>query len=1052
MYHLLTDNMHRTSTFGQLPHPQKTFPGARRWKLRFLGMLLLCLFLVGQAFGQTFTVSGVVRDDTGTGLAGVTVQLKGATTATATNSDGSYSLSVPSGSGTLVFTYIGFQTQEVAINDRSTLNVTLATDQQALDEVVVVGYGTQQKSQVTGAISSIKGASLAQTQAVDLSTALQGQASGVNVTSPTGAPGTEAVIRIRGIGTLNNSNPLFIIDGVPVTGGLNTISPNDIESIEVLKDAAASAIYGARAANGVVLVTTKSGKAGKNEIAVEATYGLASAIGLPEMVSTAEFIELQNEAFTNDGATTRNNDNAATLPNTDWLDATFRTAGIQRYNLSFSGGNDVTRYYLSGNLVNQEGTIQNSEFKRYGLRSNVSSTVRKWLTVGENLNLTYDYTKALGASGDGGRPGSLPGVVRYALLRPNAIPIYDPVTGFYTDLPPASLYQNSILYGDAKNPLAIADYRNRALDRYRAVGNIYAEVTFLDDFRLRTDAGLDFSLQEQQQYNGQIPGDRTTLTDKDKSLDKFRHRYYTLNWTNTLNYNHNFNEAHDVGFTLGTEYVTFVVDYLSAARNGYDNRTDANPDLQYLDFGLGQQFSSGVEEEWALMSYFGRVSYAFKEKYLLTANLRADASSRFSENNRTGYFPSVSVGWNLARENFMQNVTWLPDLKLRASWGQLGNQEIGLYPFATLYSTSNGVLQPISLGNPDVKWETTEQTNVGLDASLFQGMVNLSVDYFDKQSRDILIQLPASYTNGDATPPYVNGAKLSNKGWDFTLNYRQSTGGFSWDVTGNLTTVKNRVESLYQSKEQILSSGSGSVILREGLPLSAFYGYKTNGLFQTEEDVQAYVNTTGEQLQPNAQPGDIRFVDVNNDGKIDDADRTIIGDPNPDLLYSLNGTFSYKNFDLNLFFNGVYGNDIYNEVDNIINSFDARGFNVKRDFYEERWHGAGTSNSMPRATYQDPNNNRRSSDRYVESGSYLRLKNVVLGYTLPGSLMQRVGVTRARVYVSAQNLFTITDYGGMDPELYTNENLANYGDLGRGIDMGTYPQSRIYTFGLQLGF
>ncbi|MDQ0108758.1 TonB-linked SusC/RagA family outer membrane protein [Chitinophaga terrae (ex Kim and Jung 2007)] len=1011
------------------------------------------LLLVGGAFAQV-KVSGKVSDAQGAPIPGVTILQQNTSNGTVSQPDGTWSLTlVDKVPASLQFSFMGFITKTVHYSGSGALNVVLLKDEVGLKDVVVIGYGTQRKSQITGAISSIDGKALAKTQAVDLSTALQGQAPGVTVTSPTGAPGTEAVIRIRGIGTLNNSNPLFIVDGVPMTSGLTTISPNDIASMEVLKDAAAAAIYGSRAANGVILVTTKSGQPGKNEVGLEVAYGIAKASGLPKMMSTAQFIELQNEAFANDGSATRNQDDPSKLPNTNWLDAVFRQALTQRYNLSFSGGSEKTRYYLSGNVLNQDGTIVNSNFKRYGLRSNISSDVKNWLRVGENLSLTYDRTKQVGASGDGARPGSLPGVVRYALIRPNAIPVYDSKTGLYTDLPPADLYKSALLYGDGKNPLAIADYRFSNNSNYRLLGNVFAEARIGNDFKFRTDAGADVIFAEHQQYSGQIPGDRTTLQDKDKGLDKFRNRSTVLNWTNVLNYNHIFNKKHDVGVTLGSEYITAKTDYLSASRNGYDSRADQSPSLQYLAYGSGQQFNDGILEEWALMSYFGRITYAYDSKYLLNVNMRADASSRFSKNNRWGYFPSFSAGYNIARESFMKDVTWLNDLKIRGGWGQLGNQNIGLYPFSTIYSTANNVLQVVSRGNPDVKWETTTQSNIGIDAAFFKGALSLSLDYFNKQTSDILIQLPSSYTNGDAAPAYVNGAKMSNKGFEMNVGYRQAFNkDLSLNVSANVTTLKNKVVSLYKGKEQIFSAGSGRVILREGQPISSFFGYKTAGIFQNEKEIQDYKNSNGELLQPNAKPGDIRFVDVTNDGKIDDADRTIIGNPNPKFLYSLNASLNYKQFDLTVFFNGVQGNQIYNEVDNIINSFDGRGFNNKEDFYNSRWHGEGTSTTTPRATFQDPNNNRRNSDRYIQSGSYLRLKNIMLGYTLTPQLLQRIGFSQARVYVSGQNIWTITKYKGMDPELYTNENLANYGDLAVGIDMGTYPPSKTFTVGLQLSF
>lgn len=627
-----------------------------------------------------------------------------------------------------------------------------------------------------------------------------------------------------------------------------------------------------------------------------------------------------------------------------------------------------------------------------------------------------------------------------------------PYTGLYTDLPPASLYDNPNLYGDGKNPLTIAQYRNNTTHRYRLVGNVFAEAKLMKGLKLRSDLGIDYYNNEQQMYAGQIPGDRTILTDLNKSVNKFRNRYTTLNWTNTINYSQTWNDVHDLNVTAGSEYVAFTVDYLSGSRNGYDLRSDISPDLQYLGYGTGQQFTDGIKQEWALMSYFGRISYAYKDKYLATASLRADASSRFSEKNRQAYFPSFSLGWNIARENFLKNTSWLDDLKLRGSWGQLGNQEIGYYPFATIYSTSNNILQVISQGNPDVKWETTAQTNIGFDAAILNKRFRVSVDYYIRNTKDILIQLPVSFTNGDAAPPYVNGATMRNKGIDITVNYGQGKKDWSWDVTANVTSVNNKVLSLYKAKEQIISAGNGNILLREGESVSSFYGYKTAGIFQSETEINNYVNKDGDLIQPSAKPGDIRFVDINQDGVLDDKDRGIIGHGLPKFLYSLNGTIRYKQFDLNLFFYGVSGNQIYNEVDNIISSFDSRGFNSKLDFYNNRWHGEGTSNSTPRATYQDGNNNRRTSDRYIQDGAYMRLKNTVLGYNFSQKLLQSAGISSARIYVSAQNLFTITKYKGMDPEMYTNENLSNYGDLAIGIDMGTYPPAKTFTFGVQLNF
>lgn len=1019
-------------------------------RLLMAAKLLLFLFVGHIAFGQE-KVTGKVTDEQGNALSGVNVIQLNTSNGTLTDDNGAFSLQLKAGSSrTLEFSFVGYRSIQQVYNGQP-LTITLQQQNSDLEDVVVIGYGTVRKAQLTAAVSSVKGSDMAKTQAIDVGNALQGMASGVNVTAPTGAPGSEAVVRIRGIGTLNNSNPLYIVDGIPINGGLTTISPSDIESMEVLKDASAASIYGARAGNGVILVTTKSGRAGKNQITFDASVGLSRAVNLPKMVSTSQYIQLQNEAFANDGNANRNNDDAASLPNTDWQDAVFQNGITQRYSIGFAGGSEKTKYYISANTIDQKGIIINSGFKRYGIRTNVSSEVKPWLKIGENLSLTYDIRQNIGASGDGARPGSLPGVVRYALIRPNAIPVYDPVTGLLTDLPPASLYDNANLYGDGKNPVAIAQYRNSSEYRYRALGNVFAEAKIINGLKLRSDLGVDFVINEQQSYAGQIPGDRTILTSLNKSVNKYRNRNNVINWTNTLNYTREWGE-HSLNLTAGTEYVTWATDYLSASRNGYDDRSDITRSLQYLQYGTGQQFGSGNLDRWSLMSYFGRAIYSYKDKYLATVSLRSDGSSRFSRDNRTGYYPAFSLGWNISKESFMENVNWIDDLKIRGSWGSLGNQDIGqYYPFATIYSTANNVLNVISKGNPDVQWETTKMTNIGFDAGIFNRKLRLSVDYYVRNTEDILIQLPVSYTNGDAAPPYVNGAKMRNNGLDVTMNYSESKGDWSWDATGNITTIKNEVKSLYLGNEQFISTGNATILLREGQPVSSFYGYRTAGIFQNQGDVDNYVNKDGDLIQPNAKPGDIRFADLNADGILDDKDREIIGHGLPKFTYSLNGNVRFKQFDLNLFFFGVSGNDVYNEVDNIISSFDSRGFNSTERYFDEHWNGEGTSNTTPRATYLDGNNNRRTSDRYIQNGSYLRLKNAVIGYNLPRSI-RSAGISSARVFISAQNLFTITKYKGMDPELYNNDNLASYSDLAIGIDMGTYPPAKTFNIGIQVNF
>ena len=1042
---------------------------------RYVGFLLLIFLSICTLTGRAdnglradHPVTGQVRDEKNQALPGVSILIKGTETSdrtkgTTTDADGRYQLSVPNQGAVLQFSFIGYVTQEVPVGSRTNVNVTLAEDSKSLNEVVVVGYGTQKKSDLTGAVSTVTAKDIGRLPVGGIDQALQGKAAGVRVTQSTGAPGEGVAVRIRGVGTINDNSPLFIVDGVPTKDAFSILNPNDVESMSVLKDASSAAIYGARAANGVIVVTTKRGQSGAPRIAFNSYTGFQQVGRLIPMANTAEYVQLYNEAANTDNAELSDpllfrkliTDDPAQLPNTDWQRAIFRTAPIQNYQLSFSGGSERSHYLLSGNYFDQQGIILNSGYKRYALRTSVDTDIAGKLKVGTNLNLTFSKRDIVGSSGDGygGNGGS---IVRYALFRTPAIAITDPMTGLYTDLP-----ARPDLYGDGYNPVGLAQKQDNKEKQYRAFGNVFAEWQIMKDLRLRTDGGADIQFINQKTFNenwgtnGRI-NSPATLTDRVSTISN-------LNWNNTLTYTHNFDGKHDLVVLLGTEAIQNVArDLVGSDRNFIDQ----SPNLRFLGRGndpLGRSSSEG-DQRWKLFSQFARVNYTYQNRYLLTANVRRDGSSRFAPQNRYATFFSGSVGWNIDQEAFFQRFTNVVSaLKVRASVGQLGNQDIGNYPYASIVGsgfnyplgnpqqTNNGYAI-VSRGNSNVKWEASTQTDLGLDAAFFRNKLQLTADYFIKTTSDILVPVPVPRSGGTSGVPYVNAGRVENKGLELDLIYRDRKGAFTYDVTANAAFIRNRVISLSDGRPipgGRIDNGVFATLTEPGYAIGSFYLLTQTGIFQNEGEIFTSA------FQGNGiRPGDVKFADLNGDGRITQADRSHVGSPIPTLTYGLTANAQWRGFDVSIFFQGASGNQVYYQVATDIEGF-YRAFNITQRVVQDHWRGEGTSNTQPRVSWRGSSNNKQPSTRFLESGAYTRLKNLQIGYTLPSKLSKKLGALNARIYVAGQNLLTFTKYPGLDPEQQTSNNVSNEqfgGDVAVGIDWGTYPSARTYTIGLNVGF
>ena len=989
---------------------------------------------------QQQTVKGIIKGPDGLPVIAANISQKGTNNATITDLNGNFTLNVTGRQPVLVISYIGYVTTEVNVSGRAFVEVVLQEDVAALDEVVVVGYGTMRKKDVTGAVSSVRSGEITKNATSNVMQAIAGKMSGVQVVQNSGTPGGDVSILIRGVGTINDASPLYVIDGVPVSGGMWYLNPNDVESIDVLKDASATAIYGSRGANGVVMVTTKQAQEGHTEINFDYSYGIQHSAKTYKMLDASQYAALHNEMRTNAGPEYSLNpafaDPESLGAGTDWMDAIFRTAPMQKVNLSMLGGNQKISHATSLGYYTQDGIMKNSSYNRLSLQSNISSKLASNITVRANVNLSAENRRT--------QPVST--VIQNAMRILPSIPIYDD-NGEY-----AGPTGNAEWNGNALNPVAIINEQNYRMKGFRMLSNISLEWEIIKGLKFKTTGGAELGYDYNNSY---IPKYKWGMKESKNTMQTVTSAYEQLYlWDNTLNYDKAFGK-HRINAMIGTSYQEYKKESVSAAGSGRASELTTELDNATKATDVG-----GNSYRWALMSYMARLHYSYDDRYLLTATFRADGSSKFGKDNRFGYFPSFAAAWNIGNEAFMQSVKPVSLLKLRAGYGQTGNQNIGAYAFADKLSV-NGVynfgsqrgfesnlvnlIYPYLLSNPSVKWESVEQYNVGLDIGFLQNRIVANLDFYVKNTRDMLTKKPVPQTSGtsleQADWPPVNIGKVLNRGFEFTVNTKNFVGEFKWETSLNMSFNHNEVVSI--GGPEILN---GVSLIREGQPINSFYGYELGGIYQTLDEV--FTGPVMENRAPdkashnpykNTSPGDMWFVDVDGNGEINDLDRTVIGNPSPDCIFGFNNTFSYKNFDLSIFFQGALGNQVWNGVRASHESMNSTYNQLATTL--ERWTGEGSSYSMPRAIYADPNNNSRASTRWLEDGAYAKLKNLTFGYTLPEKWIRKAKMKALRLYVSLDNLCTITNYSGLDPEAGLS-----------GLDYGVYPSARTYMFGVSVKF
>ncbi|HEX2395444.1 MAG TPA: TonB-dependent receptor [Bacteroidales bacterium] len=1020
---------------------------------------------------QQVEIKGLITDAvTNEALPGANVQVKGTTKGTTTNMEGKYSIGANQGE-TLVFSFIGYLPQEVAVEGQTTIDISLQPDVQSLEEVVVVGYGTQKKLEVTGAVTSVNSEEITSLPVTSATQALQGRATGVTVIN-NGSPGTAPTVRIRGIGTTNNNDPLYIIDGVVATG-MGDLNPSDIESVQILKDASTTAVYGAKGSNGVVLIQTKGGKAGKVTVTLDGYVGTQFTNKRFDVMNTEQYIAYASDTLVMGSDKKRGNlEIPAALRDaqyssrisgeTDWQDEVFQSGGMQNYNLGISGGGENSSYRLSAGYLNQEGILIHTGYERYNFRANSNFDVGRKINVGQTLSLSFGLQRPEPSSG--GRS-----ILEHCIKMAPYLPVYNPDNlGGYQG-------PNTAVDGqDAENPVRILSLNKFRTNTVNILGSVFAEYEILKGLKYKIVLGLEDVTLRDNQFLPSFDDDNLGGTHR-QTYALIRHNiatYQSFLMTNSLNYS----------FTLADKH---NFELLAVAERSSIDKTLTNSSSQNAISDDVEQLSPESDNitstltEYERIGYLGRLNYNFDQKYMLAASVRRDASSRFGENQRWGTFPSVAAGWNIHREAFMTNLAMVSNLKVRGSWGKSGNDNIGEYAYKTTItsvftyplggSAAIGAT-PSGLPNPDLKWEETTMTNIGLDLGLLRNQFTLSAEYYIRKSDDLLMPRTLAGSLG-----IHSGVKMENvgsveaNGFELELGYNDYEGAFQWQASLNLGTSKNELKDLGATDQLSITQFENEPITRctVGEPLFYFYGWKTAGVFEDADDVAAWPTQSG------AQPGDIRIVDVAGidangnrtgpDGKIDANDRTKIGNPFPKMTLGFNLNASYMGFDLNLFVSGSYGNDIYNT-----NIYDLQGmprlFNAGTDVLR-RWTPSNTKTDVPRAS--GAATNIQVSDRFVEDGSFTRLKNVTLGYTLPESLIKN-RIQKCRIYVSGQNLLTLTDYSGLDPEIgvYTvaaanasnigspvvNASGQPIGNFQSGIDYGTYPIPKSVIVGVQITF
>ena len=996
-----------------------------------LKRILFLLFAVCSlaVYGQNVEVKGKVVDDINDPLPGVSVSIKGTTRGTITDVDGNYSIEV-SRNQTLVFSLVGMTPQEVVYTGQPAINVSLATDDKRLEEVVVIGYQTIKKADLTGAVSVFNPTEMKNTIVTGTVGDALGTLPGLTVRTA-GNPGSEGKVEIRGTGTLGDSQPLYVVDGI-VSGANRDFNFNDIESIQVLKDASAAAIYGSRAGNGVIIITTKQGKEGKMKIDVSSRMTLQ---WLPKynLTNRDQWIQLNDLAFANGGKAPANHFDG----NTDWQEEVFKTGIVQDHNISFSGGTKDSRYFISGNYQHNSGTTIGAKSERFTLRSNTSAS-RNFgdnvtFRIGENIVLSHFGVDELNTN---------PIIDVYRMLP--TIPIHDS----------NNAAKGGYGFGDGSrdvtfgsNPFAKEDFENTTNSNLRIRGNTFTELEAFKMFKYRFNFGFDFSndkhkyLRKEGYWTYNQPYDPS-------SLNKNQAQYQGFVFDNTLEFNKKF-DKHDISAVLGISYQTSTYEQIWGTKN--DVLMTGNNYFDNLDAALSNPKTGNYKDLQKLFSVFGRINYNYDDRYLMSFTMRRDESSKFSPSNRVGYFPSVSAGWRISKESFF-DVPWVDDLKLRANYGVLGTSNIGVWDwvsfitvfpqavFGTGQSVQTGMTQ-IKLANADLKWEKLSQINAGFDAALLNNKLAISVDYFMKETKDVLTPMQILMVTGNnGGNPNVNAATLQNTGIEVSATWRDKIGkdfGYSFNVNGSF--LKNKIKELGYGRTEFTQWDTKSKV---GHPIGEWYLIKTDGLFRSEEEVQAHKNSEGKLIQPNARPGDVRFIDANDDGMITDADRQYCGSTLPKFQLGMNWGFEYKGFDLQLQFSGAFGHKSFNGPRSAYDRFDDNS-NYRADY--DPWTPDNPNAKDPRPIYADSRNVRGNQDRWLENGSYLRVKQMALGYNLPKSLLGEV-FSGIRVYVNAQNLITFTSYKGLDPE-FLNTNIWD-----RSYDGGSFPNPRGVTFGAQVSF
>tara|TARA_B100000809_G_scaffold264125_2_gene319105 strand:+ start:2076 stop:5162 length:3087 start_codon:yes stop_codon:yes gene_type:complete len=1024
-----------------------------------LRFILLTLFLVcsGVIYSQEKTVTGLVTDESNQPLPGVTVLLKGSSYGVSTDFDGNYSIDVEGTQAVLVFSYIGFKTEEVSVGSKSNVNFTLQADMLGLDEVIVVGYGSMKKSDLTGAVASVSGDALLKVATNRPIEAIQGRVAGVSVSKSSGRPGAGMKVRIRGVGSTNNSDPLYVVDGVPVGSDIDFLAPEDVQSIEILKDASSTAIYGNKGANGVIIVTTKSGKSTSAPVfSFNTYYGVSQAPDKIDLLDAFGHAALIIEAAANDGQTLPTNlENRINyvlennLKGTDWQDQVFRQAIQKNYNLSVRGGATMADdpdkkilYSLSATMFDEEGTVKNTDYKKYIFNSKTEYHFNKRLNIGIQLDV---YRSEQGNFAQGIYGGPIP-------LSLTTSPIDSPTDADGNFIAMETAFGN--------NPSYLVDELKYSMNNVNSYGlRSWLDYKITDDLNFRTNNKISRGATHNKNYRPAYYLNNNFSRDPSELYEQ-RGEFFSWTWINLLNYSKTFNDLHKVMGTLGYESAFNESSGFSAV--GLDVPVD--PNLQYL--GRAKTYNESVpsyQNQSGTVSYFARAFYSYKNKYMVTGTIRRDGSSKFKGDNVWGNFPSVGASWKADEESFIQDLKIFSALKFRIGWGRVGNQSsaqagsdvanIGNYSMQYVF---NGEQQQggttTNIPTPDLRWEVIETQNYGLDMSFLNGDLTVTADYFIKDTEDMItrVALPGYYPKDR---PNANIGTMGNKGFEFSTGYRNRVGNVNFSIGANITFIKNEILKLNGDADSFLDGGyidklGFTTRTEKGREIAYFYGYETNGIFRTQEELDAFAT-----IQPNAQLGDVRFVDSNKSGIIDEEDRSYLGSAQADFSYGFNFSLDYEGWDMSANFFGVQGSEIVNGMS--LRLLDVKDYNNAYADRINRFHPVNNPNgTQPRVTLADANNNNQFSDRFVEDGSFLRMKNIQLGYTIPRSISSKMGLTKLRLYASGQNLLTFSSYNGFDPEVgdLKQDAGSDVRSLGIGVDLGGYPQPQTYLLGVNVTF